>query len=275
MNVLITGCCGFIGSYLFNEIDSNGIDDLSFGNCDAVNRAFLLHKIGIVPGKLINQYDVLVHLATASIVYSIDNPLQTFQTNAIDTIELFKKFKGKIIYTSSASVYGNANELPAPETAEIKLSNAYDMSKHIAEQYLMQRGNYTTLRLSNVYGKTIEGRKFPNVIDRFKQSVKNNETIVIYGDGSQTRDFTYIADVIEAIKLAIELPAFNTEINISGSEELSILEIAKIINNDKKVFFGSRRENDKIGRRYLDCTKAELLLGWKPKIKFKDGINKF
>ena len=158
MKVLITGCAGFIGSNVINTLakdnyDVWGVDNLKFGYADNV-KVDSWSECGFesLTDNYLKDYDILVHLACANIIYAIDNQIDTYRINALQSIELFDKFKGKIIYTSTASVYGAATELPTTEKAIIQVSNAYDMSKYIAELHLRQRGNYTILRLSNVYG---------------------------------------------------------------------------------------------------------------------------
>jgi UDP-glucose 4-epimerase len=258
MKIAITGAAGFVGSNLFNSYEGSGnvfgIDNLQFGyedNCE----------YDIYVGEFLDfdlkNIDVLCHLATANIIYAIDNPIETFRTNALKTIELFDRFKGKIVYTSTASVYGNASGLPTKEAAPIQVSNAYDMSKHIAEQYLRKRGNYTTLRLSNVYGKNQRAdHPYSGVIGKFTGA----DVLTIYGDGEATRDYTNVVDVVRAIRMAVEQPAKNTEINIASGVETSINQIASYF--DKPRTYKTGRAIDKIDRRCLDTSRAKELLGW-------------
>lgn len=284
MKILITGCAGFIASNVLNTlteiIDVNldgqvsntyeawGCDNLQFGYADNV-KVNNWSRCGFetLTENYLNDFDVLVHLATANIIYAMDEPVKTFKTNAFDTIELFRKFKGKIIYTSTASVYGQSLELPTKETAEIQCTNAYDTSKFIAEQYLMLRGNYTTLRLSNVYGPGQRPEHpYSGVIGKFIGS----DILNIYGDGTQTRDYTYVADVVEAIHMAIMQPAKNTEINIASGVETSVNDIAAMFNRPRKYI--DKRAIDGINRRWLSRVKAMYLLGWQPTTELKEGI---
>jgi UDP-glucose 4-epimerase len=282
MKILVVGCAGFIGSNVIKSLKEThgvwGIDNLSFGYADAVT-VNTWSKCGFetLTENYLKDFDVLIHLATANIIYAQTEPVKTFKTNAVDTLELFRKFKGKIIYTSTASVYGNSLELPTTETAPIQVSNAYDMSKYIAEQYLRERGNYTTLRLSNVYGPGQRpDHPYSGVIGKFIGAIVKGEPVEIYGDGSFTRDYTYISDVVDAISLAVDQPAKNTEINICGGVEYSINSVVQmltsIIEGDAMIVHKEPRSIDGIKRRWLSRIKAFYQLGWQPKVSLENGI---
>jgi UDP-glucose 4-epimerase len=284
MNILITGGAGFVGSNVANQLkrkhDIKVFDNLKFGCRENLDEGINFYNVDFsmfLEDKL-NQFDILLHLACANIIYAQHNKVDTFKVNALDSIDLFKKFKGKIIYTSTASVYGD-NNVPTTEDAEKKVSNAYDQSKLIAEKYLELRGNYTTLRLSNVYGPNQRASNpYSGVIAKFiTAGLKGNE-MHIHGDGSATRDYTYIDDVVNAIDRAIELDATNCPINISGNEETSIEALAVYISHlleiPINVKYIKNRQIDTISRRWLDITRARDLLGWEPKVKLKEGLIK-
>jgi UDP-glucose 4-epimerase len=267
--IFITGCAGFVGSNLINSYDRDvwGCDSLEFGYKESVKvNTWSKCDMDGISEYFLRNFDIMVHLATANIQFAADNHIKTFNINAHKTIELFKRFNGKIIYTSTASVYGNNLMLPTREKDDINLRGAYDMSKYIVENYLRLRGNYTTLRLSNVYGNIDTFRQYPNVVEKFTRS----DVIEITGDGKDTRDFTHISDVIAAIKAAIALPAFNTEINISSGVETSINELAEMFG--KPIIHIPERSIDGINRRWLDNTRAKELLNWTPKVVLKDYI---
>jgi UDP-glucose 4-epimerase len=269
MKILLTGCVGLVGSHTYNsltDMDIYGVDNLSFGFSEATPHGFLVDGFENILESHLNTYDILVHMATVDIQHSHLNHLEAFKTNAVKTVELFSKFKGKIVYTSTASVYGNASEFPTKETAVKNVSNAYDMSKYLVELYLKLRGNYTTLRLSNVYGKTVPERQYKNVIEAFSAS----DVVTIQGDGRQTRDFTFIGDVVRAVRMAIEQEAKNTEINICSGTETNLLVLAYLM--DKKVILGESRPGDTIQRRWLSNQKAKDLLGWEPEVSLQEGL---
>ena len=278
--IYITGIAGFVGSNLANTLHElgypvTGCDNLQFGYAENVTQNIKFDRRGFEDINI--KADVLVHCATVNLIYSQGHEVETFRTNALNTIDLFNRFKGKIIYTSTASVYGNAKKLPTPEDCTKVTCNSYDQSKLIAEKYLHRRGNYTTLRLSNVYGKNQHpGHPYSGVIGKFIGRVKKGLPVEIIGDGIDTRDFTYVKDVVSAIIKAINAPAFNTEINIASGIENSIIKVAHdvhdILGKEFKAEFIEKRSIDGISRRWLDIEKAKDVLNWQPEYSLKEGI---
>lgn len=284
--IILTGACGFVGSNIakrlvYSGYKTMGIDNLSFGNEKNIDKCVPYYKYGFefLTESELSEFDILIHCATSNIIYAMDKPIETFQNNATNTIKLFRKFKGKIIYTSTVSVYGQADIIPTPEDAEIRTSNAYDQSKYIVELFLYQRENYTTLRLSNVYGINQRAdNPFCGVMGKLINNILNNELVKINGDGKQTRDYTFVDDVVDAIMVVIQKESLNTEINIASGKEISINKLIDIIVNitDKIALkkYVESRNIDGITRRCLDIKKAEQLLEWKPKTSLEEGIKK-
>ena len=296
--ILITGACGFVGSNLYNRLsqDDNyvvmGCDNMAFGyiknigmdeieDMKNLKASFLFDDFDKFPQNILDQTDILLHLGTSNIIYAMTEPVKVFEVNAYKTIKLFEKFKGKIIYTSTTSVYGQADIIPTSETAEPKLSNAYDQSKLIAEHFLRQRGNYTTLRLSNVYGPNQRPESaYCGVVGRLVAQALKGESLTVIGDGTQTRDYTFVDDVVNAVLLAIEQDAKNTEINIASGKEATILNLVDLISMEESIpKFGVnkgvvKRSIDKINRRCLLIEKAKYELGWSPKTSLTEGLRK-
>lgn len=285
--ILLTGACGFVGSNIAKRLVSDGyncinVDNFSFGNKkNTLNIPVRNTDFKNLTESELNKFDILIHCATSNIIYAMRKPIQTFQNNATNTIRLFQKFKGRIIYTSTASVYGQASVIPTPEDGEINTNNAYDQSKYIAELFLQQRGNYTTLRLSNVYGVNQRAdNPFCGVIGRLVYNALNNQRIRINGDGTQTRDYTYIDDVVDSIMKALVKKSLNTEINIATGRETDILQLIKIINKyignicRPNIKYIDKRKIDGITRRGLSIKKANKLLKWSPDISLEQGIKK-
>lgn len=285
--IFLTGCAGFIGSNLVHKLTDTshavyGVDNLDFGYAEnlpkANNFAWSVDDFSNEAFS-INSFDILIHCATQNLIYSSQNCLETFHFNALETIKLFERFKGKIIYTSTASVYNNAEIFPTPEDAEIITLGSYDKSKYIAELYLKQRGNYTILRLSNVYGKNQHpDHPYSGVIGKMIGAALKGEPIKIYGDGNSTRDYTAVEDTVDAIIKAIELPATECPINVATSVETSANDLCKRIwkalDKPQKYTRETPRSIDFITRRCLDISRAEKLLGWKPVVFLEEGIKK-
>jgi len=282
--ILITGAAGFVGSNIAKRLADEGypvmgIDDLSFGDMQNVppNIDFSVMKFQDL--IFYDHYKILIHCATSNIIYAMTHPVETFENNAHATIQLFKQFQGKIIYTSTSSVYGNADIFPTPEDAELKSSNAYDISKRLAEAYLQQRGNYITLRLSNVYGyNQIASNPYCGVIGRLVDCALTNKLFYINGNGNDTRDYTFVEDVVEALQKAVEKNALNTEINIGTGVETSVDDlcefVAALTGTEKNIYYGDKRAIDKINRRCLDIRLAKRVLDWEPKTELRKGLKK-
>jgi len=283
---LVTGCVGFVGSRICARlidlgIDVYGIDNLSFGSRENIPEglAWMDKDFNEAGARFLNDFDVLVHCAVSNIIYAQTHETETFSNNALHAINLFQKFRGKIIFTSTASVYNSAEEIPTPEHAKIHCVNSYDTSKRISEMYLQERGNYTTIRLSNVTGiNQRPSSEYCGVVGKMIHSAIKGESIKIIGDGKQTRDFTYVEDVVDAVMRCIELPAMNDEYNIATGIETSIIDLSKMIcsalDRPHSIQMIPKRSIDGINRRCLDISKAEKILGWSPKTNIKLGILK-
>lgn len=278
MKIILTGCLGFVGSNVHKRLDCFGVDDLSFGSRDNISGNWAQMGFEEIPKSALDTYDVLIHCATSNIIFAQAHPIETFENNTLNTIELFSRFKGKIIYTSTTSIYGQANIFPTPETYRRNCTNAYDTSKYIAEMFLKQRGNYTTLRLSNVFGiNQRASNPYCGVIGKLLQQAMNGGKMTVIGDGSQTRDFTYVDDVVDAIEFAVNQPSKDTEINIATGKETSIIGLATCIRElglKAEIESIPPRSIDGLTRRCVDNRKAKELLGWQPKTSFKEGLEK-
>jgi len=281
MKICITGGAGFVGSNIAGRLKGDHqvtiVDDLSFGSIENTH-AGVHNKIrGFETLDKLDHYDLLIHCACANIIYAQDHIIETFKINTQYTIELFKRFKGPIIYTSTASVYGQADMFPTPEAAPQKTYNAYDQSKYAAELALQIRGNYTTLRLSNVYGiNQRPDNPYSGVISKFIDAAIKGEPMQIYGDGHDTRDYTYITDVVDAVEQIIKHGPYNDTFNISGGEEVSSEQLAAYIcflmDKPMLVEYVERRGIDAITRRWLDSRKAKKIISWEPSVKLKYGL---
>jgi UDP-glucose 4-epimerase len=262
MRVLITGGAGFIGSHLAKAYLEKGdevyvIDNLSTGSMDNIRDfkenqdlkgRFFIHIDNILNQdlmlELIGTCDAVFHLAAAvGVQYILDYPLESIETNIQGTelvLKLCNKFKKKILITSTSEVYGKHLHAPLVETDNIiygpssKFRWSYAASKLMDEftalAYFRTTGLKTTIaRLFNTVGPKQTGA-YGMVIPRFVEKALKNQPITVYGDGSQTRTFTYVADVVEALMGMMECEeAFGEVFNIGGTEEITILDLAKRI----------------------------------------------
>jgi UDP-glucose 4-epimerase len=285
MKILLIGSLGFLGSNIHERLSMKhtvyGVDNLSFGFKENEG-AGLINEISDfkhLTAQDINLFDTMVFAATSNIIYAMDNPELTYYNNYLHAGRLFNMFKGKIINLSTTSIYGNATQIPTLETWQnIKPEEPYAMSKLMAEAALGIRGNYTTLRLSNVYGKNQRHKSnYCGVVGKFVHQAIKGYPLSVCGRGDQTRDFTYISDLVDAVEIAVEREALNTEINIASGVETSMNDLI----NDIKTIVGSvkidmvpQRKIDGITRRCLDINKAADLLEWKPKVELFAGLLK-
>lgn len=262
MRVLITGGAGFIGSHLAEAYLAKGhevyiVDDLSTGSLenlahlkenDAVKSRLFVHVDSIMNRDLVMELvgtcDVVHHLAAAvGVKYILDNPLKSIKTNIQGTeivLELCNKFKKRVLVASTSEVYGKHTHAPLVETDNIiygpssKFRWSYAASKLMDEfmslAYFRTNGlKVTVARLFNTVGPRQTGN-YGMVIPRFVRQAMNNETLTVYGDGKQTRTFTYVKDVVWAfVRLIEEEQAFGQVYNVGGIEEISITDLARRI----------------------------------------------
>ncbi len=284
--ILLSGSAGFLGSMIAKRLDEmrwkyTGIDSLKFGNIKNVSNKDHFRHIDIADMSELDlsQYDTLIAAHTANIIFAQTHCSETMKNNAVDTGELFERFKGKIIYISTSSVYGNPKVIPTPETADIELCNPYDISKYAAEQMLRWRGNYTIIRPANIYGVNQRlDNVYCGVVPRFINAAMNKKPMQIYGIGESSRDYNYVDNVVDAVIAATWKDSFNAPINIASGIEVSIKELAILISEIMDVpvqlEYVEGRKIDNITRRCLDISKAEKLLGWTPKVGLREGLER-
>lgn len=278
--ILITGACGFIGSnlmrYFKEKYHVQGCDDLSFGKADNAEPGLNYNYSDFndyTHGEL-DKFDYIVHGATCNIIFAQENPLRTLQVNDVNTAEFFSKVSHstKVIYLSTASVYGNSAIQPLTEHSPVQLTNVYAMSKLAGEEHLKNlHTNYCILRLSNVYGPfQTPDNPYCGVMGKLLDAVVWGNPFEIYGDGRATRDYTYVGDVCRAVEAAMKNPNNNGEtFNIATGVERNIMELLKLttfIEGAKKfpMKYVEARSIDTVQRRCLDAKKAHQIMGWQP-----------
>jgi len=277
--IYITGVCGFIGSNLANHFykkgwEVHGCDNLHFGTIKNLIDLGIYDKINFTLDDFVNTInltdcDVVIHTATSNIIYGQNHRLETIENNFKKLLN-FPKNK-RYIYLSTSSVYGQSDILPTPEDAPIKLSSIYAETKWLAEEIF--KGN-VIFRLSNVYGVNQRNENpYCGVIGKFIESYLNNQPLNIISDGKQTRDFTYIEDVCNAIEIAVNNPNITGTYNIGTGVETSITQLANIISKETKINWVEKRNIDNIDRRCLNISKIQSL-GWKPTTNINEGIKK-
>ncbi len=299
-NVIVTGGAGFIGSHLCESLLSKYkvicIDDLSSGKRENIedidkNLEFIQHNV-IEPLNFdIGEISYIFHLASrASPIDYGKFPVHTLRTNSEGTynmLELARKKDAKFLFASTSEIYGNPLEHPQKETYfgnvnPIGVRACYDEGKRFGETitstYVREYGlDARIVRIFNTYGPKMrpdDGR----VVSNFIVQALRNEPLTVYGDGSQTRSFCYISDMVEGIKKALFTKNSRGKvINLGNPNEFTIIELAKIVkklsNSGSEIVFRELPEDDP-QRRKPDITLAIKLLNWRPMVDLKDGLRR-
>ena len=266
--IAVTGGAGFIGSNLVERLLSKGhevtvVDDLSTGlksNLDLNKITFhelsLTDRVGLA--KALNGVDAIVHLgARGSVPRSLKNPIATHDVNATGTLNVLEAARSsgaQVIFSSSSSVYGRNGQLPKDESMWLSPLTPYAASKLAAEGYVQAYGAayevpVTLLRFFNVFGpKQRPDHEYAAVLPKWIWKAMNNEAIDVYGDGSQTRDFTYVRTVLDVIEDAINR-GVRTEgaVNLAYGNRISLLTTIDLLKDhfpDLKVNFLGERPGD-------------------------------
>ena len=302
MRVLITGAAGFIGSHLCERFlkeghEVIGMDNFLTGSPHHVAHLFENPKFTFIKYDVTNfiyiegDLDLILHFACpASPVDYLNHPIHTMKVDSLGTLHTLglAKLKGaRYVFASTSEIYGNPTVHPQPETYwgnvnPIGPRSVYDEAKRFSEALTMayhrEHGiDVRIARIFNTYGPRMrmnDGRVVPNFITQ----ALTGRPITVYGDGSQTRSFCYIDDLVEGIYRLATYDDLSGEVfNLGNPEEYTILELAKLIieitGSSSHIIFRERPADDP-DRRRPDITKAKKVLGWFPKIPVKEGLRK-
>jgi UDP-glucose 4-epimerase len=295
--VLVTGGCGFIGRNVANELVKLGAQVTVFD----VNLTKLRSDILVIKGdiKNIESLDVMTrgkdyvfHLAASLGVEATgDIPLQVLETNLFGTVNVLraslKNGVGRVLFSSSSEVYGEPQMLPISEGHPKAPVSTYGVAKlaseHYCDAFYKEYGlECTVVRLFNVYGPD-QNKNF--VMPRFISQALNGLPITIYGDGTQSRSYTFITDAVDGIlRAASSEKALGEVLNIGNDKKTSLKELANIVlravNSDVEPIYknfgdGIREKQREILQRQPDISKAASLIDFKPKVLIKEGVNRF
>jgi UDP-glucose 4-epimerase len=298
MRILITGGAGFLGSALANHLMNQGhhvrvIDDLSAGDPSVLDKRVLFTRGDVrdIPKlwTVLRDIDVVYHLAArVSVPESILYPVEYNAVNTGGTVSLMTAMRdagvGRVVMASSATIYGEQPEQPTRETAEPHPPNPYAVSKLAAEHYVRAIGGLyeietVILRIFNAYGP---GQATPPahapVIPKFVGRALSGGSVVIWGDGEQTRDYIYVDDVTTALAAAGEAAtADGTIINVGCGRETSVNELTRKIGAAANVEIYplyNETQSGGIRRSVADITRARELLGWEPQVSLDEGLQR-
>lgn len=297
MKILITGCCGFIGSHLSRRLSEEheitGIDNLSYGNTNNIENIDMMFIQGDVCNESLLRnvnVDLIIHLASQKIP-RYDNAYRTLEENMqMNKIILNKciRDKSKILFASTSEVYGKNHNYPLNEESDCVFGSpniprwAYGLSKYYTEQYILSMAKqfnlkYLICRFFSIYGKNQAIGWWGGVQSAFIENIKSDLPISIHGTGEQKRVFTYIDDLCDAIELLLSMEGIY---NIAGDTEDEItmndlaLLIYKILNKSPNISFIPYPENYEDTNRKLPDISKLAELGYSPKINLHEGLKK-
>jgi UDP-glucose 4-epimerase len=312
LRALVTGGAGFIGSHLVDALLGRGcevvvMDDLSTGQLSNLQHLHDDANLQFVEGTVLSSEavaramhscDIVYHLAAVvGVTRVVSDPLRCLLVNARGTeivVETAASLGCKVVVASSSEVYGKSVALPLAEDGDVVLGPstvarwsyavAKGLGEHLALAYAAKGLCAVVVRYFNAYGPRLTLKGYANVIGRFLTQARRGEPLTVYGDGSQTRSFTYVADTVRATVLAAERPEAEGEIiNIGNAEEVSVLDLAELvrqaIRSASRIVFVPMAEVygpnfEEPLRRLPDTAKAERILGFRASVPLADGLRR-
>lgn len=295
MTVLVTGGAGFIGSHVVDAYLEAGfsvavVDNLATGNRKNLNPRARFYEVDIRDRKALHEVFVRErpqfvnhHAAQINLRFSVDDPLYDASVNILGTLnvlELSREFGvERVIFASTGgALYGEVKELPVSEECTPFPLSPYGVAKYAAECYLRYYEAvwgipYVALRYGNVYGPRQDPKGEAGVIAIFSERILRGEPCVVFGDGTKTRDYVFVADVARANLLALSAPP--GAYNIGTGKETSVLELLtlfeRVAGRKIEVVFAPERKGE-ISRIALSAEKAREVLSWEPRVSLEEGL---
>lgn len=295
--VIVTGGAGFIGSHVCDLLVEKGfkvviVDNLSTGKKEYINKKATFEYLDITNEKKVFGFvskispKYVFHLAAwPRIGRSMEDPLGTHKVNVEGTLVMLEAARRagttRFIYSSSSSVYGEQQSHIMKENFVLNPGSHYALQKLIGEKYCsyyakIHKMEVVSLRYFNVYGErqSDEG-VYALVIGKFLNQLKNNQKLTVYGDGTQTRDFTFVSDVAMANLLSVSVKlvkGINTIVNIGTSKETSVNKIASLLEGEPEYIVPNPRGEYEERRKVADISLAKKILGWEPVVTIEKGL---
>lgn len=291
--ILVTGGAGFIGSHIVDAVCEQNevrvLDTLSSGS-----RTNVAPNAELIEGNICDQdtlnmamegVDIVFHKAAiVSVPESVERPQECHHVNGTATLNLLEEARAndsRVVFASSAAIYGHPDSVPISEDAPKRPTSPYGLEKlssdYYTEIYAERYGVETVnLRYFNVYGPRQTGGQYSGVISTFLEQARASEPITVEGDGKQTRDFVHVDDVVQANLLAATTEATGASYNIGTGSSISIRELAamiqKHVDTDSDIVHKTPRPGD-IEYSEADISKATSQLGYTPTVTVEDGLS--
>jgi UDP-glucose 4-epimerase len=294
MNVVVTGGGGFIGSHLVERLLRDGhrvdvLDNFSTGRAENLkgvvgSERLRIHYVDVAEFKSIEPLfegaDWCFHLAAlADIVPSIQRPLEYFKANVQGTANVVQAARAagvrRLVYGASSSCYGIPDIYPTPETAEIRPQYPYALTKFLGEQLVLHWAHVygqaaVALRFFNVFGpRARTSGTYGAVFGVFLAQKLAGRPFTVVGDGSQTRDFTFVTDVVGALCAAAASDISGVVLNVGSGATYSINYLVSLLGGEVENIPKRPGEPD---CTYADTTRIQQMLGWRPRVSFEEGV---
>ena len=297
---LVTGGAGFIGSHLTEELIRRGEQVRVADSLITGHRKNLAHLSGIdflegdladlsVARRAVQGVDYVLHQAAIpSVPRSVEDPITSNRANIDSTLNVLVAARDarvkRVVYAGSSSAYGNTPTLPKHEGMPTNPLSPYALQKLVGEQYMqmfttLYRLETVTIRYFNVFGPRQDpSSPYSGVISIFARALLENTPPTIYGDGEQTRDFTYVANVVDGVLRAVKATgAAGQVVNVATGSSISLnrlfASMRDIVGSRIDVAYGPPRSGD-VKDSLADITRARTLLGYEPTVSFEDGLRK-
>ena len=304
--VLVTGGAGFLGSWICDVLVAQGAVVTCLDNFSSGLRSNIEHLLGRENFTLVEhdisrpiffdeRFELVMHLASRASPFEFERfPIQILKANTLGiwvALGIAKKHRARFLYASTSEVYGNPPDefIPTPESYNGNVNpvgprSCYDEAKRAGEAFVMayrlEHGLDTRIaRIFNTYGPRMRaGDIYGRVVPRFIEQALKNKPITVFGDGSQTRSFTYVTDEVEGLLRLAGMDGIEGEVvNIGNNRETTILELAELV----RKLCGSSSEiaflplpKDDPRRRCPEIGKAKRLLGWEPRVQLEEGLRR-
>lgn len=294
MKAIVTGGAGFIGSHLVDRLLADGhqvvvVDNLATGRKENLRNALGSGRLALARqdiadpnglGEAFAGADWVFHLAgLADIVPSIQRPQEYHRANVDGTVNVLEAARqagaSKVVYAASSSCYGLPDQAPTPETADIRPMYPYALTKYLGEHYVRHWNEVyglptVSLRLFNVYGpRSRTTGAYGAVFGVFLAQKLNKKPFTVVGDGTQTRDFVFVSDVVEAFVRAAEHPCSGEIFNVGSGAPQSVNTLVDLLGGDT-VHVPKRPGEPDVS--HADITRIKHVLGWAPQVSFPEGV---